>query len=119
MDGEDAWGSKGRKWRSGTRSLQAWAFEHGGEKRPIAPVTLVRCAEVKSEDVEMADADTVAAPTKAKKPRVKIFVRVHPSAFLQLWNELLELSKRQNPPVTIEDLRFEIGSIGRSGQTAK
>ncbi|PLB49201.1 POPLD-domain-containing protein [Aspergillus steynii IBT 23096] len=115
VDGEDAWGSKGRKWRSGTRSLQAWAFEHGGEKRPIAPVTLVRCAEVKSEDVEMADADTPAAPTKGKKPRVKIFVRVHPSAFLQLWNELLELSKRQNPPVMIEDLRFEIGSIEITG----
>lgn len=115
VDGEDAWGTKGRKWRAGTRSLQAWAFEHGGEKRPIAPVTLIRCAKGKAEDVEMVDVDAAAASTKGKKNWAKIFIRVHPSAFLQLWNELLGVSKQQNPPVMIEDLRFEIGSIEITG----
>ncbi|PLB33551.1 ribonuclease P/MRP protein subunit POP1 [Aspergillus candidus] len=113
VDGDDAWGVKGRKWRAGTRSLRAWVFESGGMQRPIAPVTLVRCAEVKSEDVEMADAGAEKdAKAKAKK---KVFLRVHPSAFLQLWNELLEVSKKQNPPVMVEDLRFEIGSIDITG----
>ncbi|KAH8431605.1 ribonuclease P/MRP protein subunit POP1 [Aspergillus melleus] len=119
VDGEEAWGVKGKKWRAGTRGLQAWTFEHQGEKRPIAPVTLIRCAEDKSEDVEMVDADAHTKETKGKNKQKgnwkKIFVRVHPSAFLQLWNELLEVSKHQNPPVLVEDLRFEIGSIEITG----
>ncbi|KAJ6151303.1 hypothetical protein N7470_007897 [Penicillium chermesinum] len=50
-----------------------------------------------------------------EKARRKLWVRVHPSAFLQLWTDLLDLSKRQNPHVTVEDLRFEIGSIEITG----
>lgn len=113
VDGDDAWGVKGRKWRAGTRSLRAWVFESGGMQRPIAPVTLIRCAGVKSEDVEMIDAGAEkAAKAQGKK---KVLIRVHPSAFLQLWNELLAVSKKQNPPVMVEDLRFEIGSIDITG----
>lgn len=116
IDGEDAWGVKGRKWRAGKRSLQAWAFERAEQRRPIAPITLIWCVEQKSEDVEMVDTgDSIAGQKRSKKDRRKLFLRIHPSAFLQLWNELLEVSKRQNPPVTIEDLRFEIGSIEITG----
>jgi ribonuclease P/MRP protein subunit POP1 len=61
----------------------------------------------------MVDAD--GPKKKSQKGRKKLFIRVHPSAFLQLWNELLEISKRQNPPVMVEDLRFEIGSIEITG----
>ncbi|RAK96721.1 ribonuclease P/MRP protein subunit POP1 [Aspergillus ibericus CBS 121593] len=117
VDGQDAWGVKGRKWRAGTRCLRAWMFEWEGERRPIAPVTLIRCAEAKGEDVEMADADD-AGKGKKQKDRKKVFVRVHPSAFLQLWNALLGISKKQNPPVMVEDLRFEIGSIEITGPGA-
>jgi len=123
VDGEEAWGAKGRRWREGTRSLQTWLSEREGMKRPIAPVTLIWCARRKSEDndIEMVDADPAdenaerKKKKKKKKPREKLFIRVHPSAFLQLWNELLEVSKRQNPPVMVEDLRFEIGSIDITG----
>lgn len=118
VTGEEAWGAKGRKWREGTRSLQTWLFEREGMMRPIAPVTLIWCAKRKAEDedVEMVDADAEERKkTKKRKPREKLFIRVHPSAFLQVWNELLELSKRQNPPVMVEDLRFEIGSIDITG----
>lgn len=111
VDGDDAWGVRGRKWRAGTRSWQGWAFERTG--RPIAPVTLVWCAEQKAEDVEMVDAGDTRR--QVKKDRKKLLIRIHPSAFLQLWNELLEVSKRQNPPVMVEDLRFEIGSIEVTG----
>ncbi|KAF4290332.1 hypothetical protein KXX35_006840 [Aspergillus fumigatus] len=113
INGQDAWGPKGRKWRAGTRSLHAWAFERDGTQRPIAPITLIRCADGKAEDVEMVDAD--GPKKKSQKDRKKLFIRVHPSAFLQLWNELLGISKRQNPPVMVEDLRFEIGSIEITG----
>ncbi|RHZ51105.1 hypothetical protein CDV55_101865 [Aspergillus turcosus] len=113
VDGQDAWGPKGRKWRAGTRSLHAWAFEREGTHRPIAPITLIRCADGKAEDVDMVDAD--GPKKKSQKDRKKLFIRIHPSAFLQLWNELLEISKRQNPPVMLEDLRFEIGSVEITG----
>ncbi|EAU32607.1 conserved hypothetical protein [Aspergillus terreus NIH2624] len=116
VDGEEAWGVKGRKWRAGTRSLRAWAFERGDRGKPIAPVTLVRCAEPKGEDVEMVDAGAGGDDRRGKtRDTRKLFVRVHPSAFLQLWNELLDVSKKQNPPVMVEDLRFEIGSIDITG----
>ncbi|PWY90523.1 putative ribonuclease P complex subunit Pop1 [Aspergillus sclerotioniger CBS 115572] len=117
VDGEDAWGVKGRKWRAGTRCLRAWMYELEGDQLPIAPVTLIRCAEAKVEDVDMVDADD-AGKEKRKKDRKKIFVRVHPSAFLQLWNALLGASKKQNPPVMVDDLRFEIGSIEITGPGA-
>ncbi|KAL4911784.1 ribonucleases P/MRP protein subunit POP1-domain-containing protein [Aspergillus aurantiobrunneus] len=114
--GEDVWGAKGKKWRTGTRSLRPWVFESEGERRPIAPVTLIRCAPRAAEDVEMDDADAnINSKSKSKKDRTKMFIRVHPSAFLRLWNELLGISKEQNPPVMIEDLRFEIGSIDITG----
>ncbi|KAI9367713.1 ribonucleases P/MRP protein subunit POP1-domain-containing protein [Aspergillus egyptiacus] len=112
--GEEAWGVKGRKWREGVRSLRTWVFEQDGQRRPIAPVTLIRCAQQVAEDVEMVDAGDPQDKPK-KNDRRKIFIRVHPSAFLQLWNELLGLSKKQSPPVMVEDLRFEIGSVEITG----
>ncbi|KKK25291.1 hypothetical protein P175DRAFT_0339185 [Aspergillus ochraceoroseus IBT 24754] len=122
VNGDDAWGVKGRKWRAGVRSLRAWAVEHDGQRKPIAPITLIRCAQRVVEDVEMVDIDddgnTAQGKKKQKqkhKDRTKVFIRVHPSAFLQLWNELLGISKRQSPPVMVEDLRFEIGSIDVTG----
>ncbi|OJJ04947.1 hypothetical protein ASPVEDRAFT_44479 [Aspergillus versicolor CBS 583.65] len=115
--GEDAWGVKGKRWRAGVRSLRAWVFESEGQHRPIAPVTLIRCARRTAEDVEMVDAGSDSNDKKKsdQKEKTKMFVRVHPSAFLRLWNELLGLSKKQSPPVMVEDLRFEIGSIDIAG----
>ncbi|KAJ5484756.1 hypothetical protein N7539_004744 [Penicillium diatomitis] len=111
--GDEAWGTKGKKWRAGTRSLQTWAFEKGQSTNPVAPITLVWCVQAKDEDTEMLDAEK---PPPPRKPlRRKLFIRVHPSAFLQLWTDLLGISKQQSPPVMIEDLRFEIGSIEITG----
>lgn len=123
VNGDQSWGNKGKKWRAGSRSLEAWIFERDGAKRPIAPVTIVWCATPKNasrdEDVEMVDADSAesvkADKKKAKEPTRKVFMRVHPSAFLQVWEELLKVSKIQKPQVMVEDLRFEIGSIDVTG----
>lgn len=112
VDGDNAWGAKGKKWRAGTRSLRAWTFEKDHRERPTAPVTLIWCA--KQEDAEMVDADGPQSKS-SKNNRRKLWIRVHPSAFLQLWNDVLEVSKKQNPPVMVEDLRFEIGSIEITG----
>ncbi|RAH76649.1 POPLD-domain-containing protein [Aspergillus japonicus CBS 114.51] len=124
--GRGAWGVKGRKWREGKRGLRAWVFEaalgEGESRRPIAEVMLVWCAAGaaggEGRDVEMLDADADAGKQKTKQQqqqRKKLWIRVHPSAFLQLWNEVLVISKQQNPPVMVEDLRFEIGSIEITG----
>lgn len=126
IDDDAAWGSKGRKWRAGTRSLDRWVFERDGEKRPIAPVTLIWCGKMgqEQEDVEMVDAGSTKAEAKRKEKKnkkqskQKLFVRVHPSAFLQVWQELLKASKIQKPQVMLEDLRFDIGSIDVTGPGA-
>lgn len=114
VDVEEAWGVKGKKWHAGTRSLQTWTFEKDHRVRPIAPVMLVWCARPNPQDIEMVDPDGTK-PKAPKKDRRKLWIRVHPSAFLQLWTDLLEVSKRQNPPVMVEDLRFEIGSVEITG----
>ncbi|CAI7613402.1 unnamed protein product [Penicillium manginii] len=106
-------GPKLKKWKTGTRSHEAWAFEMNHPTRPTAPVTMIWCALPKLEDVVMANAHESSSVPKIT--RRKLWVRVHPSAFLQLWNDLLEASKRQSPPVMVEDLRFEIGSIEITG----
>lgn len=113
INGMEGSGPKTKKWKAGTRSLEAWAYEMEHPTRPTAPVTMIWCAIPKSEDVEMADAEEKTSAPKIT--RRKLWVRVHPSAFLQLWNNLLEASKRQTPPVMVEDLRFEIGSIEITG----
>ena len=46
-----------------------------------------------------------------KKSRRKLLLRMHPSVFSQVWNEILKVAKIQRPPAMVEDLRFEIGSI--------
>ncbi|KAL2842226.1 putative ribonuclease P complex subunit Pop1 [Aspergillus pseudoustus] len=117
ITGEEAWGVKGRKWRTGARTLRTWIFESEGQRSPIAPVTLIRRARRPAEDVEMTD--LVGGSTDVDKPnpkhKAKVFIRIHPSAFSQLWKELLKLAKEQDPPVMIEDLRYEIGSIEITG----
>lgn len=110
--GVDNWDKRGQKWRDGTRTWEGWLYEKGGwPEKAIAPVTIVWCANSKAEDVEMED----AAPDGAsKKERRHVLIRIHPSAFLELWDAIRKL----NPPVTVEDLRWEIGSIEVTGPGA-
>jgi len=100
-NGPDAFGPKGRRWRNGTRAWQGWLFERdGGVERPkeIAPVTIIWRIE-RHQTLE------------SSKTRRAVFLRVHPSAFLQLWEQVSRLCKVQKPQVVAEDLRFEVGSI--------
>jgi ribonuclease P/MRP protein subunit POP1 len=116
VEGDDCWGSKGRKWRQGTRVLQKWVHEADEARKPIAPVTLIWCAtKPKAEEgQEVSNAGDTSA-SKKQQVRDKLFIRIHPSAFLQLWNVLLQICKKQNPHVTLQDLRFDIGSIEITG----
>ncbi|KAI9786383.1 MAG: hypothetical protein M1839_006843 [Geoglossum umbratile] len=108
------------KWKAGKRSWEGWLFENGGwPTKPIAPVLIVWCVLGETpKDVEMPDVgaeEATAKQKKAKPSRRKVFIRVHPSAFLQLWNAVVAVAKTQRPLVMVEDLRFEIGSIEITG----
>lgn len=99
------WNERGEGWRSGARS---WAGilsrEANSSRRDMCPAQIVWNAQ----SSEGGNVD------KTKLQR-QAFVRVHPSAFLEVFNELLRLTRMENPRVYIEDLRFEIGSIELTG----
>ena len=129
-------GNQGAKWRRGTRGWTGWIRERDNEKKWISNVEIVWCLEEKSttdctlvtcgqeikqgrpsgqaEGSTAVHTKTVADGNTRKSQRAekrKLFIRVHPCAFFQVWNEVLKVAKIQHPPVMVEDLRFEIGSI--------
>ena len=103
--GGDVRGAKGEKWRHGTRVLETFVYEREAPHELIGPVTIIWC-------VLSTDRETGAEPEKRKR---RLFLRVHPSAFFQLWEEVVGLAKVAKPSVNVEDLRFEIGSIEITG----
>ncbi len=134
-------GKREAKWRRGTRGWSGWIKERDGERRWIAKVEIIWCfdpppledeenmgregeseAQAESElqkegaqatevDVEKGSGWKQAAEQKKENAKRRMLLRVHPSAFLQTWNEVLKMAKIQRPQVMLEDLRFEIGSI--------
>lgn len=101
--------AKARKWLSGKRSWSGFVNKaNSTPANTIAPVTII-----------WDPAHAFEQPEEGKKrPRRQVFLRVHPAAFLQLWEELLAASKSYKPKITVEDLRFEIGSIEITGPSA-
>lgn len=95
------WTAKGKKWREGKRVMELFLHEREAPHSPIAPVTIIWCTSESAEPEE-----------KCKR---QVMLRVHPSAFLQLWEEVLRVAKIAKPAVMVEDLRFEIGSIDVTG----
>ncbi|EXJ62361.1 hypothetical protein A1O7_02795 [Cladophialophora yegresii CBS 114405] len=77
-------------------------IEQNGQGQPVG-------SEVQGE--------TIRQSKKKRKAKLdhRIVIRVHPSAFLQVWQQLLKVAKMQKPQVLIEDLRFEFGSIDIQG----
>lgn len=100
-------GKKGAKWRRGTRSWSGWIRERDGDESWMAETQIIWCAEKTK-----APAD---APQQGKKEKRQLLIGVHPSAFLQVWTEVLKNAKIQKPSPDVEDLRFEIGSIEITG----
>ena len=98
-------GKVGGKWRMGTRGWNGWVSERDGGRRLIAKTVIIWCVS-NGGNIERPQDDL-----ETKKGKRQVFLRVHPSAFLQVWNEALKVARMQRPPVVAEDLRFEIGSI--------
>lgn len=105
--GEDVCsGDKGRRWRVGCRSWSGPLHrETQNEVRQICPATIFWNPVVKGYE----------PPADPKKDKREVFLRVHPSAFLEVFSELLRLAKMETPQLYIEDLRFELGSIELTG----
>ncbi|WPG97580.1 Ribonucleases P/MRP protein subunit pop1 [Acrodontium crateriforme] len=101
---DSVYGPKGTKWRSGLRALESFVYERKGSCSLIAPVTVIWCA--------LPGTDNSTALQKSKR---KLLLRVHPSAFFMLWEEINRLAKVAKPQASVEDLRFEMGSIEVSG----
>ena len=102
-------GKTGAKWRNGTRGWEGWISERDGSRQPIAPVKIIWCTP--DEDTPSS---SVSEESRLKRKR-KMLLRVHPSAFFQVWNEIVKVAKMQRPPAMVEDLRFEVGSIEVTG----
>lgn len=103
---DSCWNEKGRRWRLGTRSWTGILSRKTNTGRQvIGPCTILWNPE----------ASTQAEARELQKTQRQVFLRIHPSAFLELFNELLQLIKQENPRLYIEDLRFEIGSIDLTG----
>ncbi|KAK4508054.1 hypothetical protein PRZ48_001791 [Zasmidium cellare] len=103
--GSELWEARGEKWRNGTRIWEGFALEREAPHRPIAPITVIWCVP-ESRPAELE-----------KRPR-KVFIRVHPSAFWLIWEELVRLAKVAKPQASVQDLRFEIGTIEITGPAA-
>ncbi|MCJ1403058.1 hypothetical protein MMC11_006281 [Xylographa trunciseda] len=109
-------GYKGRNWRRGTRSWKGWIRERDASHVYISKVDVIWCVQKEnSKIINLAEETTNAGTVKDKRC---LLLRVHPSAFLQLWMEILKVAKMQRPPAAVEDLRFEIGSIEVMGPGA-
>lgn len=108
---------KHQRWRSGLRKQTGMlSKERNGVRRDIGPATIMWNPEKGPEDTAQGSSKAQDTAQKSSKvPRRKhreLLIRVHPSCFFELFNELTALAKRQSTPqLTVEDLRFEIGSI--------
>ena len=104
------WEKKGQKWRDGKRSWTGWlSRDVDGRHIKIAPATVIWCA---TQPLPISENASVQLQKESKR---RLFIRVHPAAFLETWEEVLRLSKSQRPAVHVEDLRYEIGSIEITG----
>ncbi|KAK5998806.1 Ribonucleases P/MRP subunit pop1-like protein [Cladobotryum mycophilum] len=104
---DSCWNDRGKKWRQGTR---AWTGilrreDDEGDEQPMCPSAVFWNPEPTPTEENRDE----------KKVQRQVYLRVHPSAFLEVFDELVRLTKMENPRLYIEDLRFEIGSIEFTG----
>ncbi|KAI1460247.1 ribonucleases P/MRP protein subunit POP1-domain-containing protein [Annulohypoxylon moriforme] len=101
---EALWNDKAKRWRSGGMHWTGTLTRKTHEcVQIISPATVIWNPEREIDD------------EKNRKQFRQLYIRIHPSAFLEAFNEIIRLAKAQNPRPYVEDLRFEIGSIDITG----
>ncbi|KAF2227197.1 ribonucleases P/MRP protein subunit POP1-domain-containing protein [Elsinoe ampelina] len=112
VDDSQLVGKKSQLWRDGRRSWQGWVYARDSSlQKPIAPITVL-WRTMSEEERKIQEEVHEDSP---KRPKRKLLLRVHPSAFHELWEEVIRLRRVQKPEVKAEDLRFDIGSIEITG----
>ncbi|PKS09185.1 hypothetical protein jhhlp_003799 [Lomentospora prolificans] len=106
----NCWNEKGRRWRQGTRTWDGMLSTQNNALEPRRAI----CPAIVLWDPE-APGPEDQGQTKRMKRQRQVFIRVHPSAFLEIFNELLRLTKMETPRLYVEDLRFEVGSVEITG----
>lgn len=110
---DSLWDQRGKKWREGHRKWSGiLSKQNGDSRRQIGPATILWNPEA----VKSASAEDVSL--SAAKAQRQVYLRLHPSCFLEAFNILAKLTKRETPRLYVEDLRFEIGSIELTGPGA-
>jgi len=96
------WSEKGARWRTGAVHWSGLLKKHlHGVATVLAPATIIwNPADQAASNEEEPD-----------KQQRKLFIRTHPSAFLETFEEFLRLARMNNPRPYVEDLRYEIGAI--------
>ncbi|KAI0543432.1 POPLD domain-containing protein [Xylaria curta] len=104
---ESLWNEKGIRWRAGTVH---WSGNLSKKVKNtvhyIGPGTILWNPPKAPETPDM------------DKPSRQLFIRIHPSAFRETFDELLRLIKAYKPKPYLQDLRHEIGSIDVTGPDA-
>lgn len=107
LTSESFWDERGKKWRSGASHWNGTLTRSSNlASKMIGPTTILWDPIQQEEDVEMDD---------QKKTTRRLFIRLHPSIFLETFTELVRLAKGLTPRPHVEDLRHEIGSIEVTG----
>lgn len=110
---DSLWDDRGKKWREGRRKWSGMISKQiGGDARSqIGPATVIWNPESVATDRHPSDAAETHHVKRPERVERQLFVRLHPSCFLETFDLLVSLTKREQPRLYIEDLRFEIGSI--------
>ncbi|KAI1263790.1 ribonucleases P/MRP protein subunit POP1-domain-containing protein [Xylariaceae sp. FL1019] len=104
---DSLWSDRGKRWRSGAvHWTGVLSRKIKNNTHFIGPATIIW-----NPQAERAEGDDSPANRQ-------VFIRIHPSAFLETFNELLKLIKAYKPHPYIQDLRHEIGSIDLTGPGA-
>lgn len=113
MSHASLWDNRGRTWREGRRKWSGMLSKQIGDaRRQIGPATILW----NPERITPETSEGTARPND--KAGRQVYVRVHPACFLEVFEILVKLIKRETPRLYVEDLRFEIGSIEATGPSA-
>lgn len=112
MAHDSLWDGRGEKWREGRRKWSGILSKQARDGRKcIGPATVMWNPEATAAP-EAAGGEPSKQPSK---PQRQVYIRLHPSCFLEVFDLLVSLTKRETPRLYVEDLRFEIGSIELTG----
>ncbi|KAH8757606.1 ribonucleases P/MRP protein subunit POP1-domain-containing protein [Diaporthe sp. PMI_573] len=107
------WDDRGKRWREGRRKWSGMMSKQigGGARRQIGPATVIWNPEAAATGGLPPEASETDRSKQLEKAERQLFIRLHPSCFLEVFDILVSLTKREQPRLYVEDLRFEIGSI--------